>query len=56
MLFFDPKTMAEVNSTGILAIQKSTSLAEAEAIFKEELNQYPESKLHPTIEIFPEEG
>ncbi|MDA9763884.1 MAG: DUF1152 domain-containing protein [Opitutales bacterium] len=56
MLFFDPKTMAEVNSTGILAIQKSTSLAEAEAIFKEELNQYPESKLHPTIEFFPEEG
>ncbi|QXD26112.1 DUF1152 domain-containing protein [Opitutia bacterium ISCC 51] len=56
MLFFDPRTMAQVNSTGILAIQKSTSLAEAEAIFKEELNQYPESKLHPTIEFFPEEG
>lgn len=55
MLFFDPRTLAEENSTGILAIQKSTSLAEAEAIFKEELSQYPESKLHPTIEFFPGE-
>ena len=53
MLFFDPKTLAEVNSTGILAIQRSTSLIEAEAIFKEELNQYPESQLHSTIEFFP---
>jgi hypothetical protein len=55
MLFFDPKTLAEKNTTGILAIQKSASLKEAEAIFKNELKQYPESKLHPTIEFFPEE-
>ena len=55
MLFFDPKTLAEKNSHGIIAIQRSTSLAEAEAIFKEELSQYPESKLHPTIEFFQKE-
>lgn len=55
MLFFDPRILAEVNSTGILAIQKSISLAEAESIFRNELKQYPESKLHPTIEFFPEE-
>ena len=55
MLFFDPRTIAESNSRGILAIQKSTSLEEAEQIFRKELGQYPESLLHPTIEFFPAE-
>lgn len=55
MLFFDPKTIAESNSHGILTMQKSKSLKEAEAIFREELGQYPESLLHPTIEFFPPE-
>jgi hypothetical protein len=55
MLFFDPKILAESNSRGILAIQKSTSLADAEAIFQNELKQFPESKLYPTIEFFPPE-
>lgn len=53
MLFFDPKTMAEANSGGILALQQSTSLAEAEAIFRDQLGQYPESKLHKVMEFFP---
>jgi len=53
MMLFDPKTMAEVNSTGITALASSTSLAEAEAIFRDELKQYPESLLHPVIEFFP---
>lgn len=53
MLLFDPATMAAVNSTGITALAQSTSLAEAERIFRDELGQYPESLLHPVIEFFP---
>lgn len=52
MMFFDPRTMAEVNSKGILALQPSTSLGEAETIFKEKLGQFPESRLKPVIRFF----
>ncbi|MBC2607486.1 DUF1152 domain-containing protein [Pelagicoccus albus] len=54
MMFFDPQTVATSNSKGILALQRSTSLEEAETIYKEELKQYPESQLYPTIQFFPE--
>jgi hypothetical protein len=52
VMFFDPRVMAEVNSRGILTLQRSTSLAEAEAIFKDELKQFPESQLKPVMRFF----
>ncbi|MFP4540829.1 MAG: DUF1152 domain-containing protein [Opitutales bacterium] len=52
VLFFDPLTMAESNSRGILALREATSLAEAEAIFKDTLGQFPESRLKPVMRFF----
>lgn len=54
MMLFDPRTLATSNSKGILALQSSSSLAEAEAIYRDELKQYPESQLYPTIQFFPQ--
>lgn len=52
MLFFDPNVMAAEVSKGILKLKGTTSLEEAERIFEEELGQYPESKLKPTLNYF----
>ena len=52
MLFFDPRTMAETVSRGILALQPTESLEEAERIFKDKLGELPESQLFPTIQFF----
>ena len=52
MFFFDPRVMAETCSKGILALKDTTSLEEAERIFREDLGEYPESQLMPTIQFF----
>ncbi|MEM8868281.1 MAG: DUF1152 domain-containing protein [Verrucomicrobiota bacterium] len=52
MLFFDPRVMAEKVSRGILALQSTTSLEEAERIFRDELSELPESQLLPTVQYF----
>lgn len=52
MLFFDPGVMAETVSRGILALKPSNSLEEAERIFREDLKEFPESRLFPTIQFF----
>ena len=52
MLFFDPRIMASENSRGILALKNTRSLAEAEQIFRDELGEFPESRLFPTIQFF----
>lgn len=52
MLFFDPKTLAESNSTGILALKDSKSQTEIEDIFKDTLGQLPESRMKAVIDFF----
>ncbi|MGF1530836.1 MAG: DUF1152 domain-containing protein [Puniceicoccaceae bacterium] len=52
MLFFDPAVMAAEVSKGILALRSSRSLAEAEAIFADQLGELPESRLLPTVRFF----
>ncbi len=52
MLFFDPRVMAEHVSRGILALKDTTSLAEAEAIYRDTLHEFPESQLLPTVRYF----
>lgn len=52
MMFFDPKIMAKEVSKGILALKETTSLAEAERIFYEDLGELPESRLLPTVQYF----
>jgi len=52
MMFFDPNTVVETCSKGVLAMQRSRSLAEAESIFKDELGGFPESRLKPVIKFF----
>ena len=52
MFFFDPRVLAESCSKGILALKDTTSLAEAERIYREDLGEYPESQLMPTIQFF----
>lgn len=52
MMFFDPRVMAEYVSRGILALRETTSLAEAENIFREQLGELPESQLLRTVKYF----
>ncbi|WP_269525983.1 DUF1152 domain-containing protein [Coraliomargarita parva] len=56
MMFFDPAIMAAEVSKGILALKNTTSLAEAERIFYEDLGELPESRLLPTVRYFKEPG
>jgi hypothetical protein len=55
MMFFDPHTMVEHVSRGVKALAGTTSLAEAETIYKEELGQYPETLLRYVVHYFREE-
>ncbi|MGB0372467.1 MAG: DUF1152 domain-containing protein [Opitutales bacterium] len=52
MMLFDAKTLAESNSRGILALKETESLSEIEAVFKEALQQLPESRMRPVIDFF----
>lgn len=52
ILFFDPATMAAVNSRGILVLKETSSLEEAEAIFRDQLRQFPETRQKPVIQFF----
>ena len=52
MLFFDPATLAESNSKGVLALKDTQSLAEIETKFKESLGQFPESRMKAVIDFF----
>lgn len=52
MFFFDPKVMASEVSKGILALKNTRSLEEAERIYQDDLGEYPESRLQPTIKYF----
>jgi hypothetical protein len=54
ILFFDPPTLASANSRGILALKETASLEEAETIFRDDLNQFPETRQQPVISFFRE--
>ena len=51
VLFFDPSVMAESVSRGILALKDTTSLAEAETIFAEQLGEIPETRLKAVVKF-----
>ncbi|MEO0377415.1 MAG: DUF1152 domain-containing protein, partial [Cyanobacteria bacterium P01_A01_bin.17] len=52
MMFFDPQTLAESNSKGILALKDTTSLSEIESTYKDTLDQLPESRMKAVIDFF----
>ena len=52
ILFFDPHVMVEEACTGVKALVGTTSLEEAETIFREELGELPETQLEPMIRFF----
>jgi hypothetical protein len=52
VLCFDPRIVAETVSTGILRLQHTTSQAEAERIYREELGEIPETRVAPLIRFF----
>lgn len=54
MMFFDPRTMVKHVSKGVKALTDTTSLAEAEDIYKEQLGQYPETRLKYVVNYFRE--
>lgn len=54
-LFFDPRVMAEHVCTGVKALMKTRSLSEAERIFREELQEFPETQLKYVIDYHREE-
>jgi len=49
ILFFDPAVMIEQACRGVAALRHTTSLAEAERIYAEELGELPETRLAPVI-------
>jgi hypothetical protein len=49
ILFFDPQVMVEQACRGVAKLQATTSLAEAERIYADELGQIPETRLEPVI-------
>lgn len=52
MLLFDPTSVVESCSKGVKALLNTNSLEEVERIFKEDLGQFPESRMHPVIDFF----
>jgi hypothetical protein len=52
VLCFDPRVVAETVSTGILKLMHTTSLAEAEKIYRDELGEIPETTVEPLIRFF----
>jgi hypothetical protein len=52
VLHFDPGVMVAEACRGVAALRETTSLAEAERIFRDELGEIPETRLNPMIRFF----
>ena len=54
MMFFDPHVMAEHVCIGVKALSQTRSLKEAEVVFRDQLGQYPETRLQYVLNYFRE--